>query len=57
MHEAFNKLIDQLIESGMDEYEAIALVTQVMEEEAKDFVLFDYLFNSDKVDLNKKSIS
>ena len=45
MHDAFNEIIDRLIESGMEEYDAIALVTQMMEEEARDFVFWDDYYN------------
>jgi len=45
MHDAFNKIIDRLIESGMEEYDAIALVTRMMEEEARDFVFWDDYYN------------
>ena len=38
MHDSFNEIIDRLIESGMEEYDAIALVTRMLEEEARDFV-------------------
>ena len=45
MHDAFNEIIDRLIESGMDEYDAIAPVTRMMEEEARDFVFWDNYYN------------
>ncbi len=45
MHDAFNEIIDRLIESGMEEYDAIALVTRMMEEEARDFVFWDDYYN------------
>lgn len=38
MHDAFNKTIDRLIAGGMDEYDAIALITQLLEQEAKSFI-------------------
>ena len=41
MHDAFNEIIDRLIASGMEEYDAIALVTMMMEEEAREFVFWD----------------
>ena len=44
MHDAFNEIIDRLIASGMEEYDAIALVARMMEEEARAFILFDDLF-------------
>ena len=44
MHDAFNAIIDRLIESGMEEYDAIALITQLLEQEARAFILFDDLF-------------
>lgn len=37
MHDAFNEIIDRLIESGMEEYDAIALVTQLLEQEARSY--------------------
>ncbi len=43
MHDAFNEIIDRLVASGMDEYDAIALITQLLEQEARDFILFDDL--------------
>ena len=52
MHDAFNEIIDKLIESGMEEYDAIALVTRMMEEEALDFVFFDDLFQIEAYFLN-----
>ena len=41
MHDAFNEIIDRLIESGMEEYDAIALVTRMLEEDARNFVFWD----------------
>jgi hypothetical protein len=38
MHDAFNETIDRLIASGLDEYDAIALITQLLEQEAKSFI-------------------
>ncbi len=46
MHDAFNEIIDRLIESGMEEYDAIALITQLLEQEARTFILFDDLFKT-----------
>lgn len=46
MHDAFNEIIDRLVASGMDEYDAIALVTQLLEQEARTFILFDDLFKT-----------
>ncbi len=44
MHDTFNETIDRLVASGMDEYDAIALITQLLEQEARTFILFDDLF-------------
>ena len=48
MHNYFNEIIDKLVESGMEELEAIALVTKMMEEEAEDFVYWDEYFQECK---------
>ena len=47
MHDAFNETVDKLIAGGMDEYDAIALVTKLLEQEARTFVLFDDLFKAE----------
>lgn len=44
MHDAFNEIVDRLIAGGMNEYDAIALITQLEEQEARAFILFDDLF-------------
>ena len=44
MCDAFNEIIDRLIESGMEEYDAIALITQLLEQEARSFIELDNLF-------------
>ena len=46
MHDAFNETINRLVDSGMDEYDAIALITELLEQEARDFINFDDEFNS-----------
>ena len=43
---AMDLIIDLLIKAGMKEYEAIALVCQLLEEEAGDFLMMDYYQNS-----------
>ncbi|MBR2544622.1 MAG: hypothetical protein IKP88_04440 [Lachnospiraceae bacterium] len=45
MHDSFNEIIDRLIESGMEEYDAIALVTRMLEEDARNFVFWDDYYN------------
>ena len=50
MHDAFNEIIDRLIASGMEEYDAIALVTQMMEEEARDFLFWDDYYSRDRLE-------
>ena len=50
MHDAFNEIIDRLIESGMEEYDAIALVTMMMEEEAREVVFWDDYYNHEKLE-------
>lgn len=50
MHEAFNEIIDRLIESGMEEYDAIALVARMMEEEARNFVFWDDYYSRDRLE-------
>ena len=44
---AFDLVIDMLIKAGMEEYEAIALVCQLLEEEAKDFLFWDEFYKKD----------
>ena len=44
MRDAFNEVIDRLVASGIDEYDAVALITQLLEQEAWAFVFFDDLF-------------
>ena len=46
MHNAFNEIIDRLIASGMEEYDAIALVTRMMEEDARAFVFWDDYYSN-----------
>ena len=50
MHDAFNEIIDRLIESGMEEYDAIALVTRMLEEDARNFVFWDDYYSYDRHD-------
>jgi len=52
MHDAFNEIIDRLIESGMEEYDAIALITQLLEQEARDFIFLDDLFKVESCFIN-----
>lgn len=47
MHDALHETIDRLVETGMDEYDAIALITQLLEQEAKEFIQFDDLYKSE----------
>ena len=47
MHNAFNEIIDRLIASGMEEYDAIALVTRMLEEDARNFVFWDDYYSHD----------
>ena len=47
MHDAFNETIDKLIAGGMDEYDAIALITQLLEQEARDFIQIDDFFKTE----------
>ena len=56
MHNAFNEVIDRLIESGMEEYDAIALVTQLLEQEARAFILFDDLFKVESLFIQPENI-
>lgn len=53
MSDVFNEVIDRLIQSGMEEYDAIALITQLLEEEAENFVFFDKMYKLYSV-LDKK---
>ena len=46
MHDAFNEIIDRHIASGMEEYEAIALVTRMLED-ARNFVFWDDYYSHD----------
>ena len=46
-HVAIDLVIDMLIKAGMEEYEAIALVCQLLEEEAKDFLFWDEFYKRD----------
>ena len=44
-HDYLNEVIDRLIDSGMEEYEAVALVTCLLEQEAKNFLLMTDYFD------------
>jgi len=44
---AMDLIIDLLMKAGMKEYEAIALVCQLLEEEAKSFVYWNDYFEDD----------
>lgn len=44
---AMNLIIDMLMKAGMVEYEAIALVCQLLEEEAKSFIYWNNYFEDD----------
>ena len=50
MHDAFNEIIDRHIASGMEEYEAIALVTRMLEEDARNFVFWDDYYSRDRLE-------
>lgn len=52
MHDAFNETIDRLIAGGMNEYDAIALITQLLEQEARDFIFLDDLFKVESYFIN-----
>ena len=41
-------MIDMLKKAGMEEYEALALICQLLEEEAFDFVFTDLFYDPDK---------
>ena len=56
MHDAFSETIDRLIAGGMDEYDAIALITQLLEQEAKQFIEIDALYKLGSI-LNIPDIS
>lgn len=43
-HVAIDLVIDMLMKAGMEEYEAIALVCQLLEEEAGDFLFWDEFY-------------
>ena len=49
MHDAFNETIDRLIAGGMDEYDAIALITQLLEQEAKSFIEIDTIYKLESI--------
>ena len=50
-HDYFNEIIDRLIVSGLKEYDAIALVTKMMEEEADGFIAArNYFEREEKTD-------
>ena len=48
MHNYFNEIIDKLVESGMEELSAIALVTKMMEEEADEFIYWRDYYDAEK---------
>ena len=56
MHDAFSETIDRLIAGGMDEYDAITLITQLLEQEAKQFIEIDALYKLGSI-LNIPDIS
>ena len=45
MHDYLNEIIDRLIDSGMNELEAIELITLMLEEEAKEFIYWQDYFD------------
>lgn len=45
---AMELMIDMLKKAGMEEYEALALICQLLEEEAFDFVFTDLFYDPDK---------
>ena len=55
MHDVFNEVLDRLIAGGMDEYDAIALITQLFEQEAKSFIEFDELYKGGSFYINPDS--
>jgi len=44
-HDFPNEVIDRLTESGMEEIEAVRLVTLLLEQEAYDFVMTDQMYS------------
>ena len=56
MHDAFNEIVDRLIAGGMDEYDAIALITQLLEQEARVFILFDDLFKVESLFIQPENL-
>ena len=50
LDDALNETIDRLIDAGMREPDAIALVCRLLEQQAREFIYWDDYFNDDEPD-------